>query len=775
MTVTTTTVQSGPYTPNGVTISFPYLFKPLSEDEVQVVRVADDGAETVLSGYRLSSITSTGAAVFDTPPAAGGSIFVRAIPSFLQPIDFENQGVFNASDHNAGLDRGTQRSLFLLRLLTNAAGIFGLTVNQLANFTPAAARALAAQVFKGDPGGNVMAVGLFSALGGMSIPVGTDVIQTSGYDAVGRGPARYTLDSDQVTATATRTRAKSLNNRWFRLAEAVPNVTHLGAYGDGIHDDTAAITFGASFPELFFPDGTFMATDNITITAVVRMSEGAAINVATGKAVAFRGGFYAPRRAPVFQNCTAGLGSVTFNPRYTVEGHPEWWGAQADNAGNDSLPALKACAAAVPTTLLGGGTYYISNTWLFSRNDGKVIGVGQNYGGGASSIICLTGANAATNATFWFGAETYGAVVRGMFCSDVEFTRTGTANGSASGDAEDCVKAVIYRYATNSEMRRCRAMGAPIGFHVSLTATSNLIDCNYNPAASSSNDICIGFLFGGYNTYPGFVGSNGSLRAEGNTCFGLPASTWTAHTLVYGLPADTWIDKHEGNGGKRGLVVVGLNQASMIDYLANGAGARTILGGAGSSQDITLANCRMDGYSSGAFVVRYLDANASVNISNPYVAASGTGFSLISVFGRIWIAGGEALASAPGQVGLNANAVTMLSLDGLYLRDFSSPVVLASLNSCEVRPVIYNPSNTATHAVNLTTCSRSVIAPQVHGAATRFTNGVSVDAGSGFNLVDGTMIDYGGFVTVDAAQKVRYAGADARGGFGSNVLAGVTG
>lgn len=44
---------------------------------------------------------------------------------------------------------------------------------------------------KGDPGGNVLSIGLFTETGMLSIPVGTDIVQTSGYSETGVGYATY--------------------------------------------------------------------------------------------------------------------------------------------------------------------------------------------------------------------------------------------------------------------------------------------------------------------------------------------------------------------------------------------------------------------------------------------------------------------------------------------------------------------------------------------------------------------------------------------------------
>lgn len=78
---------------------------------------------------------------------------------------------------------------------------------------------------QGDPGGNVMSIGLFSAISSLNIPVGTDIVQTSGHSTRGVGPARYV---ETATTGATAFRAQSANGRWFELAEPEPYAEQLG-------------------------------------------------------------------------------------------------------------------------------------------------------------------------------------------------------------------------------------------------------------------------------------------------------------------------------------------------------------------------------------------------------------------------------------------------------------------------------------------------------------------------------------------------------------------
>lgn len=304
MAIEVESVRDGPYFPNGVTVSFPYSFKANSTDDVRVFTVLDD-VETTINPTTYSVVPNGNdeeggsiefdAALLDTV----GELFIELDPDWGQPTKFSTSG-FLPSALNPPLDRLAQKILVLRDRINRAfilpfsesgevlspaddrtdtvmgfgnGGAFELlTSSALANRLLAPLLALIGPGMKGDPGGNAMAVGPFTTVAGLNIPVGTDQIITTGFNTNGWGGARYvydaTVDAAYVAANPLIAKLTS-NGRGFRLATDQPlNGFMFGAPLDGSDVGPAieaAAKFGrpVSFPK---PPVGYRVTANRTIT-----------------------------------------------------------------------------------------------------------------------------------------------------------------------------------------------------------------------------------------------------------------------------------------------------------------------------------------------------------------------------------------------------------------------------------------------------------------------------------------------------------------------------
>jgi hypothetical protein len=254
MTISVTDAASGPYYPNGVTVDFPFDFSVGSVGELRVLLLGTDGVEEEIdpAGYSATiAVDGEGGTVHmaAAPVYDGRPLWVSLDPTFEQEILFEDEGPFNSAVLNPLADQSARRALWLrdriLRSVQLPFGEIGPKIGAIAtrlggkilgfNAATGAMEVQGAGAFKGDPGGNAMAIGLFSQAAALSIPVGTDLVQTSGWGARGVGSATYVYDAAvDATYVAAHPRSAfvSANGRGFRLSGETISLPQLGGVDD---------------------------------------------------------------------------------------------------------------------------------------------------------------------------------------------------------------------------------------------------------------------------------------------------------------------------------------------------------------------------------------------------------------------------------------------------------------------------------------------------------------------------------------------------------------
>lgn len=167
------------------------------------------------------------------------------------------------------------------------------------------------------------------------------------------------------------------------------NVQEYGLSGDGTTDDSAALlalvalapVSGATF---YFPSGTYRLGANATTPVHVRLlfDQGAVLSPDAGVSIAVNGAVEAG-----LYRIFAGLGRITGHMKVAYA-YPQWWGAMADGANDDSGPINKAMEAMAEA---GGGTVFLpagiyllatvqgaNNSFIIPRSHVRLVGVGDN-------------------------------------------------------------------------------------------------------------------------------------------------------------------------------------------------------------------------------------------------------------------------------------------------------------------------------------------------------------------------------------------------------------
>lgn len=115
MPVSVESAISGPFTPNGVTVTFPFTFKAASAAEVIVVD--EDGAALSSALYTVTVDDDEGGSVtFSTAPSAAqyDELYIVSDPLMTQSADFGNAGPsFNPRSLTSAIDKAAVRDLAL--------------------------------------------------------------------------------------------------------------------------------------------------------------------------------------------------------------------------------------------------------------------------------------------------------------------------------------------------------------------------------------------------------------------------------------------------------------------------------------------------------------------------------------------------------------------------------------------------------------------------------------------------------------------------------------
>lgn len=254
MTIQAGNRRAGPYTGNGAQTAFVFEFKVFEDEDVTVVTLLDGVETTEVSGSDYTVTLNSdqdnnpgGTVSFVVAPAASAAVVITSAMEISQPAVFTNQGGFYPRVLNDSLDRQAiatqQLDEKLDRAILAPVSQEGFTVSPTANTvfgTDANGEfsQFARVDLQGDPGGNIMAVGLFTALSIMTVDAGTDIIQTAGHHTPGKGVARYKRWSAPMTALP----AWGENVWWvtlidgskWMLAEGRPTSDMFGTYGDAV-------------------------------------------------------------------------------------------------------------------------------------------------------------------------------------------------------------------------------------------------------------------------------------------------------------------------------------------------------------------------------------------------------------------------------------------------------------------------------------------------------------------------------------------------------------
>jgi hypothetical protein len=351
MEVSRAVVTEGPdwvlYDGDGSSTEFTFSFGAWQTSHVQVVLVDPNGVETVQtenSDYTIAFpnddgwLTPGGTVTLADAPAATYDVLIRRIVPYEQQSNWSSVGDWDPETLEADLDKSAARDLQLLRQIRRSLRTPDSDLTDM-NLPPAAARASTFFGFDAN-GAPQYTAGIISP----------NAVSVSPFWATGLA---------QTTLAATQA--------YLHTPAGMLNVWAYGAAGDGVTDDTEALTLAAADAAaggvLWLPPGDYeLASDLTTGRQVFWMfCPGATISIADGATLTIfsPGHILAPPTAALFSWSSTGV--VAFTAGGEVSAH--WWGMSDVGTAAANATALNAALACA------FGSYCDLAIWGSEAND----------------------------------------------------------------------------------------------------------------------------------------------------------------------------------------------------------------------------------------------------------------------------------------------------------------------------------------------------------------------------------------------------------------------
>lgn len=703
MTTTYPSAVSPRYALDGIATTFSTGFNFSPDDAVQVRYIdASGNYTTVADSYSLVNGLTAPTCIFDVAPlAANGTLIFLLVPNVLQTLDLADEGQFLASDIGNAFDQSAKRDLRLQAQIN--ASVRTSPGDVMSVLPPAAARAGKALVFDATTGDATVAtlnfvvttpsgVVMFSSLLGAAsstIPA-APYIATAGYYYAGDGGgALYTAAS----AGAGAGKFQSADGQWWSIVVPQSGVEAraLGAVGDGVTDDAAAIASADalahhSLTTLHFGPGHYILGSSYTFTSHVSFAAGATLYPQSGVTATFSRSI----AAGLWQifNRAAG-GSIVASALYNQIGLVEWLSGVSGDNTKDNHVAIGDCTAIFPVTLLQSATYYCNSPPTITTSGATLAGPVIPGASGATAIICI---QSAVNDGLRLGpAADPGSIASMPVNINVErvaVTRSQAVTPPGVGSESGAPSGIRVRYVNGWSIRDCymgNNYGHSIGVNVANSLCGKIILSKfYRGAVGTVGTNDISWPIGLFGVGPYYIqdltiedcsGSLGYAYAGTGTFVGISGS---------GSIADVKIVNNRFPGYQYGVLI-------------NSAGEAI------PNTDVEISGNRFDSCAIDGILYENSSTASTARILNNFIrmvtggGSADAAVSVISNGGVVVLAGNESYGNGSTAIGLKANAAKVVDRDSVWT-DFVKPVQITTAVNCVVGSVCRQTAQVVTGA-----------------------------------------------------------------------------
>lgn len=424
-----------------------------------------------------------------------------------------------------------------------------------------------------------------------------------------------------------------------------------------------------------------------------------------------------------------------------VQGHPEWF-----RTGSDWLPALQACLALCPATVIGPKDYTVSDTWHIQTENRAVWGSSRfNRTTGTGPRIVL---NHPTKDAVMVGYATQpsgGPEQDGAgagFLKNVTLDNFAIWRGVAptpfavANDFNSAGCGLRVQYVLKCQFKNLLVQDSTIGVYAGATIYTKFIDVearNDNPNTLGNFDTNRTWVLDGARTF-GYAGGNASIYLErcvgvaGRKTGGTTDSDIPISLFLYGAYVDTFVTDFEAAGTSKPMV--------FFSPPPHNEFARTV--------DVHIMHPIIDQCDTYGIEVGGYGGTAGITIIDPYITSNGSATDALLIYGGagVTVLGGQILG-AFSTAGLHIAGSGSYKIDGLRVMEQAHPVLIENCGSGEVKCFVTNRTVSATQAYQIINTSRARLIPITANTPGKISYGISIDAASTRCVMDVTGVEDG--------------------------------
>ncbi|MFC4291163.1 hypothetical protein ACFOWX_01910 [Sphingorhabdus arenilitoris] len=463
------------------------------------------------------------------------------------------------------------------------------------------------------------------------------------------------------------------------------------------------------------------------ITDDLFLFPGAQFHIEQGVTLTIKGDFMAP-----LSRVFTGEGKADLLQSPLRSAKPEWWGAVANNFSVDCGPAIAACLNAHIAMEFGPGDYFVPDGIIIDQHNRRIFGTGRTKDFGSTRLVKAGPDGPVAIIGTKTNPGSINDYVKGVEISRIEFSRTKA--GSAPRLGRSTAIGLKISYVLDCRFENLRSNEHSIGYEITNAVRTIAEDCvafRSITSGTAKQDMFIGFeIHDNASLY--LKDCNVSMGGDGHfePLIGARLS---------GNIADSFLVRFETRAMRTGILIDGksLDRSDVAHQI-----------------NVHIDTPVLDQCFEYGLHLSKLSAKASLDITNPYVAAAhgdGTAIQIADCRGSLDISGGQIAATTPlrqsdTQYGASIVRSSGVRIRGLKIMQFPHPFTVSNSSFVDTELSIIQMDRTiefsaSASAIAIADSQAINMRPTIRGKPASFQNAVLISGQSERIKIDATGID----------------------------------